>query len=876
MRSVATASVPARPNNGGITSRTMGSTTASPVNSSEETHELWFHIHSVTGFQEGPPGPDGVPVLPSPFVTAKTGKDAAAQRSAYATTRVQKHTRNPVWSDVMKLTLSPEDIAHDYVLLSIVNRNDNMYLSRHQIPLSVLVVGHQYNIELCLSSETRFYFTMILYPSWGEKRRKYNDAGPLRIEASLQKIQLRSPIANKRVSAVVHVLPDASVYKTRVEQMLRGQHHPTYPYHTIHADRATDEYEAVRRKVLESDVRYFVTRPKVATALEWSDTFAFEQSHQELLASSPVLLAEFFWTDHHQLGARDSVNPDAGRWFPLKPFGYSTFTLADAVKRQAFDNMMEGTALTFKMVAIHLLPEGSGAGLVNASVNAVVQLWNPRAYAEIIDANRPKGPLGVAPSSARAALGPSNAGAVEKASFAAAAASSVASTPGRNAKYPNLMLSPRGSIGSRGSAGGSVAGAGSRSAGIVNHPTAPSPTPSLPGTSEMVVPSSATSAAGAGGLPNPNLAAMLGNSSSAGSLSAVGSEPMMNVLVSELQNKQVIIDRQQSLLDYREESLRSLVLIKTEIEAERNEADAEVARLRQVIADMTSNASGTIADERLDTLSQEALVARYADLARQHSRVQSKLKEVTTRLEDVQVQLIAKNDMERTYRQLKELHTEQNFALEKAQKSAKTYRKQMKAQQEVIDKYEEWLRIWKEKVRRRSDATSSNGSHLGDDLRMVELQRSNEELRSRLAASDLVSVGGRSTRSGSTAFAGESTAALKRELEAEKARARSLELDLAELRESLKNGTEMTLLVTRAETAEAKSAMLERELSELASSHSRSTMELRLALRETAGALVGLGGTVPSLAIAQDPEVAELTERRRKGTGGSGAHGIRA
>jgi hypothetical protein len=82
---------------------------------------------------------------PSPFVTAKTTRDAAAKKQAKSATSMAKNARNVIWNERLVVVMAKRDMEEGQgIFLAIIDYNTKRYIGKCIIPVKNIRFAEQY------------------------------------------------------------------------------------------------------------------------------------------------------------------------------------------------------------------------------------------------------------------------------------------------------------------------------------------------------------------------------------------------------------------------------------------------------------------------------------------------------------------------------------------------------------------------------------------------------------------------------------------------------------------------------------------------------------------------------------------------------------
>ncbi|XP_030042881.1 coiled-coil domain-containing protein 33 [Microcaecilia unicolor] len=104
--------------------------------------------------------------VPRPFVTAKSASDEKKKWAAQGVTHAcQYPTQSPTWQEKLTLEIDSEDIEHEAVILSVADSETKELLVTYKFPVNYLQPFHHYYLEMVQpfknSPEVRLYATII-------------------------------------------------------------------------------------------------------------------------------------------------------------------------------------------------------------------------------------------------------------------------------------------------------------------------------------------------------------------------------------------------------------------------------------------------------------------------------------------------------------------------------------------------------------------------------------------------------------------------------------------------------------------------------------------------------------------------------------------
>nr|XP_015198891.1 PREDICTED: coiled-coil domain-containing protein 33 isoform X1 [Lepisosteus oculatus] len=200
--------------------------TEAPLGSNEVTHDILTNDRHVSrpgreafaiilhGATSLPPLSDGS--VPQAFATVKSGADERqGRRSQGVTHSVKQPTHCPSWGERVLLELGEEEAANEEMVLSVADSRTKELLAYYRLPLRHLQPFHHYHMELVqahgnVPAGVRLYATVVRQVSALPRLPRFSFTG---FEVLLQGMErpLREPAGP--LLAVARIVPDYASYK---------------------------------------------------------------------------------------------------------------------------------------------------------------------------------------------------------------------------------------------------------------------------------------------------------------------------------------------------------------------------------------------------------------------------------------------------------------------------------------------------------------------------------------------------------------------------------------------------------------------------------------------------------------------------------------
>ncbi|XP_029430565.1 coiled-coil domain-containing protein 33 isoform X2 [Rhinatrema bivittatum] len=153
--------------------------------------------------------------IPRPFVTAKTESDKRKKWAAQGVTHAcQYPTHSPTWQEKLTLEIDSEDIEHEAVILNVADSETKELLVTYKIPLNYLQPFHHYYLEMVQpfknSSEVRLYATVIRK---GNRIRRPSRFMYTAMEVFLHAVEKPFKVPAGPLIAVARIVPNYKIYQ---------------------------------------------------------------------------------------------------------------------------------------------------------------------------------------------------------------------------------------------------------------------------------------------------------------------------------------------------------------------------------------------------------------------------------------------------------------------------------------------------------------------------------------------------------------------------------------------------------------------------------------------------------------------------------------
>ncbi|XP_044835894.1 coiled-coil domain-containing protein 33 isoform X4 [Mauremys mutica] len=102
--------------------------------------------------------------VPWPYVTVKSSSDVEKKREAQGVTHVSSEpTHSPTWEEKVTVEIDAEDAGHEAVILTVANKITKEVLVSYKIPVRYLRLFHHYHLRLVLSgTQSILWFCLLL------------------------------------------------------------------------------------------------------------------------------------------------------------------------------------------------------------------------------------------------------------------------------------------------------------------------------------------------------------------------------------------------------------------------------------------------------------------------------------------------------------------------------------------------------------------------------------------------------------------------------------------------------------------------------------------------------------------------------------------
>nr|XP_033775606.1 coiled-coil domain-containing protein 33 isoform X2 [Geotrypetes seraphini] len=154
--------------------------------------------------------------VPRPFVTAKTASDEKKKWAAQGVTHAcQYPTQSPTWQEKLTLEIDSEDIDHEAVILSVADSETKELLVTYKIPVNYLQPFHHYYLEMIQpfknSPEVRLYATVIRKGSYIPRPSQFMYTA---MEVLLHAVEKPLMAPTSPLIAVARIVPNYKVYQS--------------------------------------------------------------------------------------------------------------------------------------------------------------------------------------------------------------------------------------------------------------------------------------------------------------------------------------------------------------------------------------------------------------------------------------------------------------------------------------------------------------------------------------------------------------------------------------------------------------------------------------------------------------------------------------
>ncbi|XP_067829643.1 coiled-coil domain-containing protein 33 [Heptranchias perlo] len=154
--------------------------------------------------------------VPQPFGTAKSGSDEEANQVAQGVTHATIHlTHSPSWEEKVTVEIDEENTKDEVVILNIADSRTKELLASYRVPVTYLQMFHHYHIELiqphpCVPSGVRLYATVVRKGSVIPRQEGFAFTG---FEVLLRAVENPLKDPSGPLLAVARIVPDYESYK---------------------------------------------------------------------------------------------------------------------------------------------------------------------------------------------------------------------------------------------------------------------------------------------------------------------------------------------------------------------------------------------------------------------------------------------------------------------------------------------------------------------------------------------------------------------------------------------------------------------------------------------------------------------------------------